>query len=107
MCREAAYGRLLAKYMDDESNIFIISSDFCHWGSRFSYTFNDSSKVDTLHVFPLQSPNSGMTDVGRETVTIGTGMFSVSELTDAQGPIYKAIEWLDTQGMDIIEQVMS
>ncbi|BDA46197.1 Protein MEMO1 [Coccomyxa sp. Obi] len=62
--REAAYGRLLAKYMDDESNVFIISSDFCHWGSRFSYTFNDSSK----------------------------------------GPIYKAIEWLDTQGMDIIEQ---
>lgn len=58
MCREAAYGRLLAKYMDDESNIFIISSDFCHWGSRFSYTFNDSSKVDTLHVSLIQSPHS-------------------------------------------------
>lgn len=32
---EAVYGRLLAKYVDDPSNFFSISSDFCHWGSRY------------------------------------------------------------------------
>mmetsp|Transcript_31759 Transcript_31759/g.51249 ORF Transcript_31759/g.51249 Transcript_31759/m.51249 type:complete len:129 (+) Transcript_31759:684-1070(+) len=37
------YGRLLAKYLDDPANFFIISSDFCHWGSRFSYTHYDPS----------------------------------------------------------------
>eukprot|EP00239_Pterosperma_sp_CCMP1384_P000291 CAMPEP_0197850244 /NCGR_PEP_ID=MMETSP1438-20131217/14748_1 /TAXON_ID=1461541 /ORGANISM="Pterosperma sp., Strain CCMP1384" /LENGTH=247 /DNA_ID=CAMNT_0043463301 /DNA_START=104 /DNA_END=848 /DNA_ORIENTATION=+ len=38
---EALYGRLLSKYMDDPGNIFIISSDFCHWGKRFNFTFYD------------------------------------------------------------------
>ncbi|KAF5456770.1 hypothetical protein F2P56_026213 [Juglans regia] len=35
---EAMYGRLLAKYVDDPNNFFSVSSDFCHWGSRFNYT---------------------------------------------------------------------
>lgn len=32
---EAMYGRLLAKYVDDPNNFFSVSSDFCHWGSRY------------------------------------------------------------------------
>jgi len=32
------YGQLLAPYLCDPKNLFIISSDFCHWGRRFSYT---------------------------------------------------------------------
>ncbi|KAJ9652874.1 hypothetical protein H2198_007876 [Neophaeococcomyces mojaviensis] len=36
---EQALGKLLAPYIADESNAFVISSDFCHWGSRFSYTY--------------------------------------------------------------------
>jgi hypothetical protein len=35
---EAEYGALLAPYLDDPSNAFVISSDFCHWGRRFSFT---------------------------------------------------------------------
>ncbi|KAK1287263.1 hypothetical protein QJS10_CPB19g00587 [Acorus calamus] len=38
---EAMYGRLLAKYVDDPKNFFSVSSDFCHWGSRFNYTYYD------------------------------------------------------------------
>lgn len=34
---EALYGRILAQYMDDPANLFVISSDFCHWGRRFNY----------------------------------------------------------------------
>lgn len=41
---EAHYGSVLAPYLDDPSNLFIISSDFCHWGRRFSYTFYDKEK---------------------------------------------------------------
>ncbi|GBF89365.1 hypothetical protein Rsub_01937 [Raphidocelis subcapitata] len=41
---EARYGALLAPYLDSPSSLFIISSDFCHWGRRFSYTFHDKSK---------------------------------------------------------------
>ncbi|KAF2303787.1 hypothetical protein GH714_023414 [Hevea brasiliensis] len=32
---EAMDGQLLAKYVDDPSNFFSVSSDFCHWGSRY------------------------------------------------------------------------
>jgi predicted class III extradiol MEMO1 family dioxygenase len=37
------FGSLLAKYMDDPCNFFVISSDFCHWGKRFSYYYYDES----------------------------------------------------------------
>lgn len=33
------YGNLLAKYFDDDNTVFVVSSDFCHWGSRFNYTY--------------------------------------------------------------------
>jgi len=41
---EAEYGHILAPYLDQAENLFIISSDFCHWGSRFDFTFYDSTK---------------------------------------------------------------
>lgn len=44
-CREAQYGRALSKYLDDPGNLFIISSDFCHWGDRFNFTFYDEHQV--------------------------------------------------------------
>lgn len=39
--REAAYGQLLAPYLADPNNLFVVSSDFCHWGQRFRYTHYD------------------------------------------------------------------
>lgn len=36
---ERTYGAILAPYLRDPSSVFVISSDFCHWGSRFSYTY--------------------------------------------------------------------
>ncbi|CAN0877530.1 Protein MEMO1 [Linum grandiflorum] len=38
---EAMYGKLLANYIDDPKNFFSVSSDFCHWGTRFNYTHYD------------------------------------------------------------------
>ncbi len=35
------YGRIFARYLSDPSNLFVISSDFCHWGSRFRYQHYD------------------------------------------------------------------
>lgn len=36
--REALYGRLLAPYLRRSDTLFVVSSDFCHWGGRFGYT---------------------------------------------------------------------
>jgi len=41
--REAEYGKILSKYLADPEIAFVISSDFCHWGQRFSYQFYDRS----------------------------------------------------------------
>lgn len=41
--KEAMYGKILAKYLSQPENAFIISSDFCHWGQRFDYQFYEKS----------------------------------------------------------------
>lgn len=41
--KEQNYGKLFGKYLTDPENFFVISSDFCHWGQRFHYTFCDKS----------------------------------------------------------------
>lgn len=33
--QQELYGKLLAPYLEDPGNFFVISSDFCHWGQRF------------------------------------------------------------------------
>lgn len=40
---EQMYGEIFAKYLADPQNLFVISSDFCHWGSRFRYTYYEKS----------------------------------------------------------------
>lgn len=37
--QEVEYGKLLAHYLNDPTSVFVASSDFCHWGSRFGYTY--------------------------------------------------------------------
>ncbi|EGR27856.1 memo family protein, putative [Ichthyophthirius multifiliis] len=37
--QEKQYGQILSQFFDDENTVFIISSDFCHWGSRYIYQF--------------------------------------------------------------------
>jgi AmmeMemoRadiSam system protein B len=31
--KEKMYGEMLAKYFERPNTIFVISSDFCHWGN--------------------------------------------------------------------------
>lgn len=37
--KEQEFGKLFAPFLEDSQNFFIISSDFCHWGKRFGYTY--------------------------------------------------------------------
>lgn len=46
--REALYGRVLAPFLDDPSNLFVISSDFCHWGHRFGFTYYDMDRHGSI-----------------------------------------------------------
>lgn len=53
---EAALGKMLAPYIAGEENAFVISSDFCHWGSRFGYTYY-LSDAPSPALSPLMLPN--------------------------------------------------
>ncbi|KAF9414270.1 hypothetical protein BGZ76_004899 [Entomortierella beljakovae] len=75
---ERQFGKLLAPYLDNPENLFIVSTDFCHWGQRFSYTYYASND--------------------------GTA-FSHGRGVNPKNPqIFEFIEKLDRQGMEKIEQ---
>ncbi|KAF7724996.1 hypothetical protein EC973_000489 [Apophysomyces ossiformis] len=78
--KEELYGKILSKYLEDPANLFIISSDFCHWGSRFQYTFYRKERTGT----PLQ--------LGRN-------------MTSLETPIHASIRDLDYEGMETIESL--
>lgn len=42
------YGKIFAEYLKDEKNLFIVSSDFCHWGSHFDYQPLDGNVKETF-----------------------------------------------------------
>eukprot|EP01113_Clastostelium_recurvatum_P046706 TRINITY_DN8223_c0_g1_i3.p1 TRINITY_DN8223_c0_g1~~TRINITY_DN8223_c0_g1_i3.p1 ORF type:complete len:185 (-),score=28.76 TRINITY_DN8223_c0_g1_i3:60-614(-) len=43
---ESTYGSILADYIADPANFFVVSSDFCHWGKRFDFTHYDKACGD-------------------------------------------------------------
>lgn len=49
--REAEYGEILAPYLADPQNFFIVSSDFCHWGSRFNYTYKGTADEEHIPIW--------------------------------------------------------
>ncbi|CAM1308751.1 MEMO1 (predicted) [Pycnogonum litorale] len=57
--KEAHYGRIFSKYLADPCNLFVISSDFCHWGTRFRYQYYDKSCGD-IHQSIQQLDRMGM-----------------------------------------------
>ncbi|MCJ1243821.1 hypothetical protein MMC30_001018, partial [Trapelia coarctata] len=79
--KEREYGAILAPYLEDETSIFIASSDFCHWGTRFGYTYY------------LPSP---------ETDTEDGLQLRAGEKPEGP-PIYSAIDRVDRLGMEIVE----
>lgn len=39
------YAQILVKYFDDPNTVFIISSDFCHWGKRLTFLKKNNSGI--------------------------------------------------------------
>lgn len=78
---EEKISNYLKPYFSDKSNAFIISTDFCHWGSRFSYT--------------SYTPTGNLSDLKN---------FKKHKTTNSDSlPIYKSIESLDRAAMKIME----
>jgi len=82
--KEDTYGKLLSPYLLREDTIFIVSSDFCHWGTRFSYT----------RYYP-----SG---IGGDAIRLDRK--NTSQISKDH-PIYRSISDLDHEGMEILAKI--
>ncbi|KAI7905590.1 MEMO1 family [Cokeromyces recurvatus] len=78
--KERMYGGLLAKYLEDPENLFIISSDFCHWGTRFRYTYYTPSDDEPAIDLRVQ----------KDKIT---------------RPIFESIQSLDFRGIHVLEEL--
>lgn len=95
---EEALGKMLAPYIADESNTFVISSDFCHWGSRFGYTFYVPDAPSPA-LSPLSLPNGvggggAATDL-HNSPSLGNGQFLKSSKAPASPKIFESIAYVD------------
>ncbi|CAK5280545.1 unnamed protein product [Mycena citricolor] len=78
MASEASYGALLAPYLERPDTLTVVSSDFCHWGQRFSYTYYRSGEsANPIHLSRSLGPAS-------------------------EYPIHASIEALDREAMSIL-----
>jgi AmmeMemoRadiSam system protein B len=59
---ENYFGKILSEYYEDEKTLFVISSDFCHWGSRFNFTYHDKKNN-----YPYESIE-GLDKLGMENI---------------------------------------
>jgi MEMO1 family protein len=82
--KEKAFGRILAPYLASTDTFFVISSDFCHWGTRFSYTF----------YFPQYPPGS--------TPPIWLSRSTALPRELSAFPIHESISALDHEAMELI-----
>ncbi|KAF4635275.1 hypothetical protein G7Y89_g2827 [Cudoniella acicularis] len=85
---EKTYGRLFAPYLTDETSVFIVSSDFCHWGDRFQYMY--------------YMPDKSTTAVARNG-----GGYNLRRRRDpnpTEPPIHGSIEKIDKLAMGAIEE---
>jgi hypothetical protein len=107
-------GKLLAPFLVDKKNFFVISSDFCHWGKRFSYTHYDRNcgaiwqsikALDELGMRAIesQSPASfaeyqqqySNTICGRHPIGVMLNMLaSLRAAAEAQAPSKYAVQFV-------------
>ncbi len=69
--KEATFGQLLAPYLEDPDNFFVVSSDFCHWGPRFDYFYRpqESAPNEPLHQAIEMLDRQAMGMIERQAIT--------------------------------------
>ncbi|KAJ4291481.1 hypothetical protein N0V88_006078 [Collariella sp. IMI 366227] len=93
---EKAFGRLLAGYLKDPETAWIVSSDFCHWGSRFSYRPEFSEGV----IRDIDAPRSHGT---KQEVLEAKPDWSKAAKNPKDPEIHEVIKVLDEMAMDAVE----
>jgi len=97
--QEKEFGAILAPYLRDPRNAFIVSSDFCHWGQRFGYVaYLPEGKLEQKT--NLQRGGGGGSSSSSNSSRRGAGG---SVAAPSNPPIHESIRILDKLAMDAIE----
>ncbi|KAL4891792.1 MEMO1 family [Aspergillus ambiguus] len=106
---ENAFGTLLAPYLEDPANAFVISSDFCHWGSRFRYTYYVPQAPKPgprlpLSAHDLPQPSDEAEDVEEklEMVSAGQSLQRGDRISSREPAIHESISAFDIATMAAI-----
>ncbi|PWY78555.1 DUF52 domain protein [Aspergillus sclerotioniger CBS 115572] len=104
---EQAFGNLLAPYLGDKDNAFVISSDFCHWGTRFDYTYFTAAAPSPGPLIPVSKdlpwPGLKEDDTTRLIEICQGGSRRTSRDAEIYNPpIYASISALDLGAMAAI-----
>lgn len=83
--KERAYGKMLAPYLQDPTSVFVVSSDFCHWGGHFQY----------FYYIP---------DAAKPGDEIGYELDRYADSAPKDPPIHESIRKLDQMGMEAVER---
>ncbi|KAG8974882.1 hypothetical protein FRB90_009701 [Tulasnella sp. 427] len=81
--REQHFGKILAPFFARDDTFVVISSDFCHWGQRFTYTYYYPTP---LPLAPGLQPKQ----------------LSSSVAPSEDHPIHKSIKDLDFEALEIL-----
>lgn len=57
---EVKFGNLLAEYIKDTETLFIISTDFCHWGANYNFYPHDSEISEDINEYVAYLDKQGM-----------------------------------------------
>jgi MEMO1 family protein len=66
--QEEAFGKWLAPILARPNVVCVISSDFCHWGSRFRYQPTDNNRSMPIHEFIQEMDHQGTYDIWPPTI---------------------------------------
>ncbi|KAL7424910.1 hypothetical protein Q5752_000597 [Cryptotrichosporon argae] len=85
----------LAKLWADDATFFVVSSDFCHWGTRFSCTPYYPDAPEPLHPVPPVRPAA---------IPAHAAPPDLVRRFDRPGsvPIWKSIQYMDHEGIDLL-----
>ncbi|KOC08157.1 DUF52 domain protein [Aspergillus flavus AF70] len=106
---ESAFGALLAPYLQDPTNAFVISSDFCHWGLRFRYTYYVPQAPKPGPKLPLSAnslpqPGDDLSSVEEkmESVSTGQALQRRDRISSREPAIHESISAFDIATMAAI-----
>ncbi|KAJ9103991.1 hypothetical protein QFC21_002454 [Naganishia friedmannii] len=97
----AEYAEVFQEYWEDDETFWVISSDFCHWGTRFSHTpYYPNPPPIVNPVPPAESVGSAAatTALPPKLINLSRG----TPATQLETPIWQSIQYMDHEAMEIL-----